>query len=56
DAGLACDAIKMAATVRGGRAAIDAVIFHTDYAEVFVKPRMCGDDLSWGRCCVDFPA
>lgn len=27
DAGLACDAIKMAATVRG---AIDDVIFHTD--------------------------
>jgi len=30
DAGLACDAIKMAAAVRGGRAAIDGVIFHTD--------------------------
>jgi putative transposase len=56
DAGLACDAIKMAATVRGGRAAIDAVIFHTDYAEVFVKPRMCGDGLPRGRCCVDFSA
>jgi putative transposase len=32
DADLACDAIKMAAAVRGGRAAIDGVIFHTDYA------------------------
>ena len=39
DAVLACDAIKIAATVRGGRAAIEGVIFHTDYAEVVVKPR-----------------
>ena len=30
DAELACDAIKMAAAVRGGRAAIDGVIFHSD--------------------------
>lgn len=30
DTELARDAIKMAATVRGGRAAIDGVIFHTD--------------------------
>ena len=29
DAELACDAIKMAAAVRGGRATIDGVIFHT---------------------------
>ncbi len=56
DAALACDAIKMAAAVRGGRAAIDGVIFHTDYAEVFVKPRMCGFGLPRGRCCVDFSA
>ena len=49
DADLACDAIKMAAAVRGGRAAIDGVIFHTDYAEVCVKPRICGDGLHlWG--------
>jgi hypothetical protein len=42
-------AIKMAAAVRGGRAAIDGVIFHTDYAEVCVKPRICGDRLCrWG--------
>ncbi|HET7155053.1 MAG TPA: DDE-type integrase/transposase/recombinase [Hyphomicrobiaceae bacterium] len=45
DAGLACDAIKMAATVRGGRGAIDGVIFHTDYTEVCVKPRIRGDGL-----------
>jgi len=30
DADLACDAIKIAAAVRGGRAAVDGVIFHTD--------------------------
>jgi transposase InsO family protein len=30
DADLACDAIKMAAAVCGGRAVIDGVIFHTD--------------------------
>ena len=56
DAELACDAIKMAAAVRGGRAAIDGVIFHSDYAEVCVKPRICGDGLrSWGLL-VDFSA
>ena len=40
DAELAGDAIKMAAAVRGGRTVIDGVIFHTDYAEVCVKPRI----------------
>ncbi|MGA8251169.1 MAG: hypothetical protein WB989_11190 [Mycobacterium sp.] len=30
DADLACDVIKIAAAVRGGRAAVDGVIFHTD--------------------------
>ncbi|MDR3657074.1 MAG: DDE-type integrase/transposase/recombinase, partial [Mycobacterium sp.] len=56
DAALACDAIKMAAAVRGGRAAIDGVIFHTDYAEVCVKPRMCRGGLrSWGLLA-DFSA
>jgi hypothetical protein len=49
DAELAGDAIKMAAAARGGRAVIDEVIFHTDYAEVCVKPRICGAGLhSWG--------
>ncbi|MGO9103696.1 MAG: DDE-type integrase/transposase/recombinase [Mycobacterium sp.] len=56
DAELACDAIKMAATVRGGRAAVDGVIFHSDYAEVFVKPRMCGFGLPWSELLVDFSA
>jgi len=39
NAELACDAIKIAAAARGGRANIDGVIFHSDYAEVSVKPR-----------------
>ena len=59
DAELVCDAIKIATAVRGGRAevdGVDGVVFHNDYAEVFVKPRMCGDDLPRGRCCVDFSA
>ena len=42
DAELAGDAIKMAAAVRGGGPVIDGVIFHTDYAEVGVKPRNRG--------------
>ena len=56
DAELACDAIKMAAAVRGGRAAIDGVIFHTDYAEVCVKPRICGDGLRLWGLLADFSA
>ncbi|MEP6651162.1 MAG: DDE-type integrase/transposase/recombinase, partial [Lapillicoccus sp.] len=39
DADLACAAIRMAIAVRGGADAIRGVIFHTDYAEVDVKPR-----------------
>jgi transposase InsO family protein len=35
DAALACDAIKMAAAVRGGRATIDGVIFHTDRGSTY---------------------
>ena len=56
DAALACDAIKMAAAVRGGHDAIDGVIFHTDYAEVCVKPRVCGDGLLSWELLVDFSA
>jgi transposase InsO family protein len=56
DADLACDAIKMAAAVRGGRAAIDGVIFHTDYAEVCVKPRIYGDALRSWEVSLDFSA
>jgi len=62
DAELACAAIKMAVAARGGRQMIwrdeesERVIFHTDYAEVCVKPRFCGDGLrSWGLL-VDFSA
>ena len=42
DAQLVAGAIKIAAAVRGGRAKMDSVIFHTDYAEVHVKPRSRG--------------
>jgi transposase InsO family protein len=35
DAELASDAIKMAAAVRGGRQAIDGVIFHTDRGSTY---------------------
>ena len=62
DAELACAAIKMAVAARGGRQMIwrdeesERVIFHTDYAEVCVKPRVCGDGLrSWG-VLADFSA
>ena len=44
DAGLACDAIKMATTARGGRAAIDGVIFHTDRGSTYTATsftRLC---------------
>ena len=39
DAALACDAIKMAAAVRGGRACIDGVIFHTDRGSTYTATR-----------------
>jgi putative transposase len=42
DAQLAADAIKIAAAARGGRAKIDSVIFHSDYAEAGVNPRSRG--------------
>lgn len=35
DAELACDAMKMAAAVRGGRAVIDGVVFHTDRGSTY---------------------
>ena len=35
DAELTSDAIKMAAAVRGGRAVIDGVIFHTDRGSTY---------------------
>jgi transposase InsO family protein len=56
DADLACAAIRMAVTARGGRDAIwrqeesERVIFHTDYAESWVKPRIRGFACSGGGC------
>jgi transposase InsO family protein len=55
DADLACDAIKMAAAVRGGRAAIDGVIFHTDRGSTYTATtfttlcRTLGVSQSMGR-------
>jgi putative transposase len=47
-------AVAMAVAMRGDLA--DEVILHADYAEVCVKPRMCGDGLrSWGLLA-DFSA
>jgi hypothetical protein len=36
------DALTAADSVRGGLA---GAVFHSDYAEVCVKPRICGDGL-----------
>ena len=55
DADLACDAIKMAAAVRGGRGAIDGVIFHTDRGSTYTAThftmlcRKLGVSQSMGR-------
>ena len=51
---LVTSALSMAVGMRGALA--QEVIFHADYAEVFVKPRMCGFGLPRRRCCVDFSA
>jgi putative transposase len=48
DAELACDAIKIAAAVRGGRAAIEGVIFHSDRGSTYTAgdfTRLCKDKL-----------
>ena len=48
DAELACEALRMAATVRGGREAIDGVIFHTDRGSTYTAKdftRLCKDRL-----------
>jgi putative transposase len=47
-------ALCMAIAVRGGSVA--GVIFHSDYAEVCVKPRICGDGLCSWELLVDFSA
>ena len=47
-------ALEMAVAMRGELA--EQVILHADYAEVCVKPRICGDGLrSWG-VLADFSA
>ena len=48
DADLACDAIKMAAAVRGGRAAIDGVIFHTDRGSTYCNEFHYVVSKAWG--------
>jgi putative transposase len=48
---LVTDALAQAVAVRGGQ--VGGTIMHSDYAEVCVKPRMCGDGLcSWGVLAV----
>lgn len=59
DAELACAAIKMAVAARGGVDAVNEpgwredeakrVVFHTDYAGVWVKPRNRG--FAWSGAC-----
>ncbi len=48
NAELACDAIKIAAAVRGGRGKIDSVIFHTDRGSTYTARSftlLCKDKL-----------
>ena len=48
DAQLACDAIKIAAAMRGGRAVIDGVIFHSDRGSTYTAAsftQLCKDKL-----------
>jgi hypothetical protein len=54
DAALARAALCVAIAIRGG--AVAGVLFHTDYAEVCVKPRICGDGLLSWELLVDFSA
>jgi len=54
DPALARAALCVAIAVRGGSVA--GVIFHTDYAEVCVKPRICGDGLHLWGLLADFSA
>ncbi len=50
---LVLEAVDMA--MRNGRLEPDCIM-HSDYAEVFVKPRMCGFGLPWSELLVDFSA
>ena len=47
------DALKAADALRGGLA---GAVFHSDYAEVCVKPRICGYGLLSWELLVDFSA
>lgn len=40
DAGLAADAIKIAAAVRGGREQIEGVIFHSDRGSTYTAKKL----------------
>jgi putative transposase len=42
DAELVCDAIKIATAVRGGRAAVDGVVFHTDRGSTYTARSFTG--------------
>lgn len=42
DSELACDAIKIATTVRGGRALVDGVVFHTDRGSTYTATHFTG--------------
>jgi putative transposase len=42
DAERVCDAIKIAAAVRGGRAAVDGVVFHTDRGSTYAARSFTG--------------
>jgi putative transposase len=55
---LVLDAVEHAIWTRGRRGVTDlgGVIFHSDYAEVCVKPRMCGDGLRSWESLADFSA
>jgi hypothetical protein len=55
---LVLDAVEHAIWTRGrhGVADLGGVIHHTDYAEVGVKPRICGDCLRSWELLVDFSA
>jgi transposase InsO family protein len=54
DAELARAALCVAIAVRGG--VVAGVLFHTDYAEVFVKPRIRADGLRSWELLVSFSA
>jgi transposase InsO family protein len=42
DAELACDAIKIATSIRGGRTKVEGVVFHTDRGSTYTATRFTG--------------